>query len=112
MRVLLRATGPDGKAFPGKGEAFAGKTALDVVLAMKDVSPFTAGRSVDEHIATVLHCAGDLLGVELRVQGRTIDERAASFVSTLIEHGLAELRPDSETDATKPPKGEKKPCAD
>ena len=112
MRVLLRATGPDGKAFPGKGEAFAGKTALDVVLAMKDVSPFTAGRSVDEHITTVLHCAGDLLGIELRAAGRTLEERASAFISTLIEHGLAELRPDSETVPAKPAKGGKNPCAD
>jgi len=108
MRVLLRHTGPNGKTSPGCGEAFTGETALDVVFAMKAVSPFTAERYVDEHMETVLRDAGDLLGIELHTQGSTTYDRAESFISTLIEHGLAELQSEDE----KPKTGGKKRCVD
>ena len=91
MKVRITDTDLDGKPLQGEGEIFAGKTALEVVRAMRGATLFSDQTTLEDYIDMLLRNAKMLSGIDLVVKGDTPEEKADALLATLIGHGLAEV---------------------
>ncbi len=90
MRVRIKNTDLDGKPLQGEGEIFTGKTALDVVDAMRGATLFSDQSTLVDYFDMLLRNAKMLSGINLIVKGDTPKEKAGALLASLIDHGLAE----------------------
>ena len=91
MKVRITDTDLDGKPLQGEGEIFAGKTALEVVRAMRGAALFSDQSTLGDYIDMLLRNAKMLSGIDLIVKGDTPEEKADSLLASLVDHGLAEF---------------------
>ena len=94
MRVRIKNTDLDGKPLQGEGEIFTGKTALDVVDAMRGATLFSDQSTLEDYFDMLLRNAMMLSGIDLIVKGDTPQEKAGALLASLIGHGLAEYVED------------------
>ena len=90
MKVRITDTDLDGKPLQGEGEIFAGKTALEVVRAMRGATLFSDQTTLEDYLDMLLRNAKMLAGIDLIVKGDTPEEKADSLLASLVDHGLAE----------------------
>ena len=91
MKVRITDTDLDGKPLQGEGEIFAGKTALEVVRAMRGATLFSDQTTIEDYLDMLLRNAKMLAGIDLIVKGDTPEEKADSLLASLVDHGLAEF---------------------
>ncbi len=91
MKVRITDTDLDGKPLQGEGEIFAGKTALEVVRAMRGAVLFSDQTTIEDYFDMLLRNAKMLSGIDLIVKGDTPEEKADSLLASLVDHGLAEF---------------------
>ena len=91
MKVRITDTDLDGKPLQGEGEIFAGKTALEVVRAMRGAALFSDQSTLGDYLDMLLRNAKMLSGIDLIVKGDTPEEKADSLLASLVDHGLAEF---------------------
>ncbi len=94
MKVRITDTDLDGKPLQGEGEIFAGKTALEVVRAMRGAALFSDQSTLGDYLDMLLRNAKMLSGIDLIVKGDTPEEKADSLLASLVDHGLAEFLED------------------
>ncbi len=94
MKVRITDTDLDGKPLQGEGEIFAGKTALEVVRAMRGATLFSDQATLEDYFDMLLRNAKMLAGIDLVVKGDTPEEKADSLLASLVDHGLAEVVED------------------
>lgn len=94
MRVRITDTDLDGKPLQGEGEIFAGKTALEVIGAMRGAALFSDQSTLEDYLDMLLRNAKMLSGIDLIVKGDTPEEKADSLLASLVDHGLAEIVED------------------
>lgn len=76
MKIVTR----DGRVFQG--------TPVQIVKAMQDIAFGVEHVSLDEYIEWVVENARRFEGVDLRVEGSSIEERAKSLVDAMTEGQL------------------------
>ena len=91
MKVRITDTDLDGKPLQGEGEIFAGKTALEVVRAMRGAALFSDQSTLGDYLDMLLRNAKMLSGIDLIVKGDTPEEKADLLLASLVDHGLAEF---------------------
>ncbi len=91
MRVRIKNTDLEGKPLQGEGEIFTAKTELEVVQAMRGATLFSDQTTLEDYFDMLLRNAKMLAGIELVVKGDTPEEKAGGLLSSLIDHGLAEV---------------------
>ncbi len=69
MKVRITDTDLDGKPLQGEGEIFAGKTALEVVRAMRGATLFSDQATLEDYFDMLLRNAKMLAGIDLVVKG-------------------------------------------
>ena len=94
MKVRITDTDLDGKPLQGEGEIFTGKTALEVVEAMRGATLFSDQSTLEDYFDMLLRNAKMLAGIDLVVKGDTPEEKADSLLASLVDHGLAEVVED------------------
>ena len=99
MRVRITDTDLDGKPLQGEGEIFTGKTALEVVEAMRGATLFSDQSTLEDYLDMLLRNAKMLAGIDLIVKGGTSEEKVDALLASLVDHGLAEI---VEKEATAP----------
>jgi hypothetical protein len=106
MKLLIRATGPDGAPLPKDGEILDASDALGVVEAMRAQTPFTARLGPRTYMAEVL------AGVEPDPAPLPEDpaQAASDFLMRLAKRGLIAFLPEGKAVELDP--GEDLPCAD
>ncbi len=91
MRVRIKNTDLDGKPLQSEGDIFTGKTALEVVLAMRGATLFSDEVTLEDYVDMLLRNAKMLSGIDLVVKGEPPEEKSDALLATLIDHGLAEV---------------------
>lgn len=84
MRIRMRSTG---RVYEGDAEEIVGGMQADALAG--------TGMSLAEYCDWVAANGSRFRGVELGVRGRTSAEKAASLLSSLLEHGMAEELPEA-----------------
>ena len=80
MKIVIKA---DGRSYRG--------TALQIVEQMKDMSFGGDDSSISEYLDRSVEMAERMTGAKLSVDGDSDDQRASSFVASMLENGLAKM---------------------
>ena len=91
MKVFMRALYLSGQPVPGEGDAYSGRTPLDVVRAMRESAIFRAHMSDDEYMCAMAADAKRLQGADIDISGDTPAERAQSLLDSVVDLGWAEI---------------------
>ena len=91
MKVRIKHIDLEGKPLEGEWEVFTGKTALEVVRAMQGAVLFSDQTTIDDYLDMLLRNAKTLAGIDLIIQGNLPGEKANSLLSSLADHGLADI---------------------
>ena len=108
MKVFMRVLDLTGQPVPGEGDAYSGRTPLDVVRAMRKSAIFRRDLSDDEFMRAAASDAKRLLGVDIDITGDTPAERAQSYLDSVVDLGWAEVITAGSATVTTLPRADRK----
>jgi hypothetical protein len=93
LKVQIHITCPDGEPISGSGDSISGKSSLEIIDAMKNLSPFTAEMSSEEYIKNV---NGKISKENLSFPEISPEKTAEEFLLKLAKHGFISFLPCGE----------------
>ena len=108
MKVFMLALDLRGQPVPGEGDAYSGRTPLDIVRAMRESAIFRRDLSDNEFMRAAASDAKGMHGVDIDISGDTPAERAQSFLDSVVELGWAEVITAGSATVTTLPRADRK----